>query len=126
MGHPTGRESVPHLCPTLMSSGGLRPRHLLRRGAVYAVRFRIPADLAAKLGMVVLQKSLHTKDFGEAKRRCQTATTWFQAAMRQLRVMASPTKSDLEDAARAFFEKLRGDIDQPRNFPREEPDPADI
>ncbi|WP_369695357.1 DUF6538 domain-containing protein [Phenylobacterium aquaticum] len=57
-----------------MRPGGLRPRHLLRRGAVYAVRFRIPSDLADALGMVELQKSLHTTAFGDGVHEPETRT----------------------------------------------------
>lgn len=70
--------------------------------------------------MAELQKSLHTADAVEAKRRCLAATAWFQNAVERLRGMSSPTRSDLEAAARAFFSGLADGTDRPRSFPREE------
>jgi integrase len=99
-----------------MTGGGRRPLHLVRRGAVYYARFRLPVDLADRIGMVELQKSLLTKDLGEARRRCQASTAWFKAMMETLSAMPSPTRADLEAAARAFFHELAQEIDVKREF----------
>jgi integrase len=61
--------------------GGARPRHLVRRGAIYAVRFRIPADLTQDLGLVEIQKSIHTADPQIARRRGALANLWFGATI---------------------------------------------
>lgn len=81
------------------------------------MRFRIPADLVLSLGVVEFQKSLHTKDLTIAKRRCLSATNWFRGTMERLRHTGSPSKADLEAAARTFFAELTQELDQPRNFP---------
>ena len=39
--------------------------------------------------------------------------------MKQLRQMTSPTRADLEHAARAFFDELVRDMDRPRQFPHD-------
>lgn len=98
---------------------GPRPSHLLRRGAVYAVRFRIPADLKAKIGMAEFTRSLHTSDPAEARTRCLGATVWFRTAIVRLRQMPAPSRTDLEEAARSLFEKLAAEHDRPREFDRE-------
>src|ERR1700761_3019898 len=76
----------------------MRPTHLTRRGAVYTVRFRLPADLASRLGCTELRKSLHTSDIAVARKRCLEATRWFRAEIERLRSMPAPTRADLEEA----------------------------
>lgn len=95
---------------------GPRPAHLLRRGAVYSVRFRVPADLRGKIGMVEFTRSLHTSDPAEARKRCLGATAWFRSTIVRLRYMPSPSRADLEDAAVAYFAELAAELDQSRNF----------
>lgn len=83
---------------------GSRPAHLARRGAVYQVRFRLPADLAISIGMAEFRRSLHTSNYQTARALCLKATVWFTSEIERLRAMAHPTRSDLEAAARAYFE----------------------
>ncbi len=98
-------------------TGGPRPAHLGRRGAVYFVRFRLPRQWAARLGISYYQRSLFTKDLAIAKLRCLAATAWFRLEMQRQGSMRDPTREDFEWAARLFFEKLKSEIDQPRNIP---------
>ena len=103
-----------------MRRGSGRPAHLVRRGPVYTVRFRLPKDLAIRLARPELQRSLHTKELSVARSSCLSATIWFRATMDRLRELPSPTSDDLDDAARKFFAKLRHQIDVPRQFPEGE------
>jgi len=89
---------------------GPRPAHLLRRGAVYWVRFRVPADLSRALECTEIRRSLGVKDLAAARRRCLAATLWFQSTLDTLRRMPSPTRADLEEAARTFFERLTEEV----------------
>lgn len=89
---------------------GPRPAHLLRRGAVYWVRFRVPTDLVSSLGCTEIRRSLGVKDLAAARRRCLAATLWFQSTLDTLRRMPSPSHTDLEDAARAFFQRLTEEV----------------
>lgn len=96
---------------------GPRPVHLSRRGAVYVARFRLPSDLAKRLGIAEVRRSLLTKDLAEARRRCLLAAAWFSTAVEQLRGMTDLSRSDLEKAVRVFFERLQQEVDQPREIP---------
>lgn len=100
---------------------GPRPTHLYRRGAVYCVRFRLPSDVSRSVRVQEVRKSLHTKDLAVARRRCLAAATWFQTLMERLRLMPSPTRSDLENAARLFFANLQMEVDA-RRLDRTRPD----
>ena len=95
---------------------GTRPAHLARRGAVYLVRFRLPHDLAPRLGMTELRRSLHTADIGLARLRCLSATLWFRSTVEDLRKMDEPSRSALERAALAYFERLKSEAFVPRKF----------
>lgn len=88
---------------------GPRPAHLTRRGAVYVARFRIPADLAQRVGVRELKRSLGVSDYREARRRCLRATMWFAALIDDLRLMSEPSRADFEAAARAYFAELEAD-----------------
>lgn len=83
---------------------GPRPVHLKRRGAVYAVRFRLPQDLAKRLEVTELQRSLQTKEVVEARQQCLAATIWFRQVIEQLRQDPAATRRDLERMARAYFD----------------------
>ncbi|MEP6785466.1 MAG: DUF6538 domain-containing protein [Sphingomonadales bacterium] len=96
---------------------GPRPVHLHRRGAVYAVRFRIPLDLCVSLGVVELRRSLQTADFDEARRRCLKATIWFRATMDKLRANLTASRADLEYAAQVFFAQLTDARLRPLHIP---------
>ncbi|WP_298127134.1 DUF6538 domain-containing protein [Brevundimonas sp.] len=102
---------------------GRRPAHLARRGAVYFVRFRIPADLTGKLGMVEFRRSLQTSSSEAARIECLRVTAWFRATMENLRKMPDATAADFEEAARAYFSRLAADLDRPRRF---SPDPHEF
>lgn len=91
----------------------------MRRGAVYAVRFRLPSDVAARINVVCLRRSLHTKDIKQARQRCLLATLWFRSTMEEFRAMAEVSREDLERAAIAFFDQLKEEVDKPRNFAAE-------
>lgn len=95
---------------------GHSPSHLLRRGAVYWVRFRIPADLKTGLEMGELSRSLRTKEAKEARARCLAATVWFKTIVVKLRSMPSPTRADLQASAATYFAQLAAEIDIPRQF----------
>ena len=64
---------------------GPRSRHLYRRGAIYAVRFRIPADMVKRLGCIELARSIGTPDPTLARRRSVAAATWFRQIMEEFR-----------------------------------------
>ena len=95
---------------------GRRPAHLARRGAVYFVRFRIPADLTGRLGLVEFRRSLQTRNPEAARVECLRVTAWFRATMERLRDMPNATSADLEEAARTYFSSLAADLDRPRSF----------
>jgi integrase len=92
------------------------PTHMGRRGSAYYVRFRLPALLARKLGVPELRRSLNTDDFRLARIRCLAATLWFEALVETLSNMKSPTREDLEAAARAYFDELVVEVEQPRTL----------
>ena len=95
---------------------GPRPAHLARRGAVYLVRFRVPADLAIRLGMAEIARSLHTKESAVARSRCLAATNWFRETMSRMRETPHLTRADLERAASEYFQAMAEEVDQPRQF----------
>ncbi len=45
-----------------------------------------------------------------ARGRCLVAATWFETTMERLRLMSSPTRVDLENAARLFFQRLQMEV----------------
>ena len=100
-------------------TGGPRPAHLGRRGAVYFVRFRLRREWAARLGIGYVQRSLFTKDLAVAKLRCLEATAWFRAEMQRQGSMTNPTRQDFETAAQLYFERLKSEVDQPRSIPHD-------
>lgn len=102
---------------------GRRPAHLARRGAVYFVRFRIPADLNRKLGMAEFRRSLQTRNPETARIECLRVTAWFRSTMERLRQMPEATAADFEEAARVYFSRLAADLDRPRSF---SPDPDEF
>ncbi|WP_367279845.1 DUF6538 domain-containing protein [Blastomonas sp.] len=95
---------------------GRRPRHLIRRGATYHFRCRLPEKLASALAIAELSRSLHTREPAEARRRCLAATYWFAALIETLSKMPNPTRADLENAARRYFGQLAKAVDVPRGF----------
>lgn len=88
---------------------GPRPLHQFRRGAIYAVRFRVPADLVERLGTTELSRSLRTADPRLARRLTNEATAWFRQTMEQVRAMPEMTRGDLNAAGDAYFAKLARD-----------------
>lgn len=95
---------------------GPRPAHVTRRGAIYGIRYRIPADLIQKIRLREFNRSLGTSDPRQARRRAAIVTKWFSDTVQWLREMAAPTRADLETAAQAFFRKLMFESDVPRHF----------
>lgn len=93
-----------------------RPTHLLRRGAMYYFRARIPLTLVSSLGIAELTRSLHTADFMLAKQRCHRTEVWFDSMMEMLSCMPSPSRHDLEQAAQQYFGELARQLDTPRNI----------
>ena len=83
---------------------------------MYIVRFRIPASLRDRLGMVELSRSLHTADHRVARARCLRATCWFRDTVGKLARMTAPTRSDLERAAVAFFDDLAAQVERREAF----------
>lgn len=94
-----------------MSGSGLG-----RRGAIYFVRFRLPVRLAKTLGVTHLQRSLHTAQLQVAKRRAALGRVWFDVLCSALMSSRAPTRQNLEDAARRYFDALRLES-SPRNVP---------
>ena len=113
-----GCHTVTHLRPTEAVVTGGRLTHLSRRGAIYRVRFRLPADLAKQLNAVDISRSLSTPDHMLARQRARAASVWFGEIVERLRNMADITRADLDHAADAFFAKLLGEAKAP-------PEPVD-
>lgn len=103
-------------CDAPPGMSGPRPTHLGRRGAIYFVRFRLPADLARASRVTDVRRSLRTADIDEARRRCLDASRWFRNLVDRLRAMGRVTREDLEAAAVAYFGRLAAEADQPRRF----------
>ena len=93
-----------------------RPAHLVRRGAMYHVRFRVPSLLVAKLEMVEFTRALSTSDPLVAKARCLRATLWYRTTMEAMSQSNAPSRAELERAAAIYFRKLAAEIDQPRHL----------
>lgn len=94
-----------------------RPRHLGRRNGIYFARFRLPCDLAARLRMVELRRSLATPNYAVARYRCLSASLWFARAVEDIRAMPTANRDTLVEAANEYFKRLIGEVDQPRPFP---------
>lgn len=80
------------------------------------MRFRVPIKLRQVLGMAELARSLYTSDSTEARRRCLHATAWYQDMIEKLSRMTNPTRADLEEAARRYFDDLGQVAYQPREY----------
>ena len=94
-----------------------RPLYLERRGAVYYMRIRIPAGYSKALGIADFKRSLDTKDYVIAKRRCSAAAAWFIEALERMERMGPLGQIRLEEAANAYFAQLVREVDQPGNLP---------
>jgi len=86
----------------------VRPQsHLVRRGAVYYFRARVPSDLVEAVGKKEVKRSLQTSDFKEAKLRAKEVAVEvagdFEAIRRQL-----PPKVNVE-ALRAPRRSITGE-----------------
>lgn len=95
---------------------GTKHPHLIRRGNVFYARFRVPKRLASKLSIHEICRSLRTPNLRIAKHRATLATLWFSDVVAMLENMADPTRHELEEATRSYFEQLCKELDQPRNF----------
>jgi hypothetical protein len=80
--------------------------YLTRRGATYYFRARLPSDLASRLAVTELCRSLGTMEFRVARIRCVAATLWFHELTNRLRTMTSLNRTDLERAANTYFREL--------------------
>ena len=76
------------------------------------MRFRMPRDLAERLGTPELQRSLGTKDAGEARRKCLAATTWFRNLVDDLRADITITRADFEQIAQRYFASRQREVDR--------------
>ncbi len=94
-----------------------RPQHLERRGAVFYVRVRIPHRLVPYLGSSDFRKSLGTKNYADACRRCNAAIYWFETTIARMERMGAVDREKLEAAAAAYFAELQAIADQPREIP---------
>lgn len=97
-----------------------RPPHLERRGAVYYVRIRVPSTHSQALEIADFRRSLATKDYVIAKRRCIEAARWFHRTVERMARSGLLDREQLEEAARAYFAQLVMDVDKPRELPAED------
>ena len=72
----------------------------------------MPADLAIRFGTPELQRSLGTKDAGEARRKCLAATTWFRNLVDDLRADRTITRADFERIAQRYFASRQREVDR--------------
>ena len=84
------------------------------------MRFRLPVDLASRTGTLELRRSLHTRDIDVARRRCLTASAWFQDLVDRLRGMENITRLSLEQVASEYFDRLLIEVEVPRRFEPED------
>lgn len=94
-----------------------RPQHLERRGAVFYVRIRIPHRLVPHLGSSDFRRSLGTKNYADACRRCNAAIYWFETTIARMERMGALDRERLEEAAATYFAELQAVVDQPRDIP---------
>lgn len=94
-----------------------RLQHLERRGAVYYVRLRIPSRLVEHLGSSDFRKSLATKNYAVACRRCMAVIHWFEITIARMERMGAVNREKLEEASASYFAELQAQVDQPRDIP---------
>ncbi|RLL64302.1 site-specific integrase [Paenirhodobacter hankyongi] len=75
-----------------------RISHLIRRGAAYSARIRVPLDLVQIIGKRELVKALGTNDEAEAKRRLYPVISEWQRGFDDLRSRRSLVPADREHA----------------------------
>lgn len=75
-----------------------RVSHLVRRGAAYSARIRVPLDLVEIMGKRELVKALGTNDEAEAKRRLWVVIDCWQREFDDLRTRRALTDADREHA----------------------------
>ena len=75
-----------------------RVSHLVRRGAAYSARIRVPLDLVEIIGKKELVKALGTNDEAEAKRRLWAVIDGWQRDFDDLRTRRALTDADREHA----------------------------
>jgi integrase len=100
-----------------------RLSYLLRRGASYYARIRVPADLAEIVGKNELVKSLGTKDEHEAKRRMWPLVEEWNRQFDDIRSRRDITADDKAIAVWQHYETVLERDEQTR---RTLPTPADI
>ncbi len=75
-----------------------RTSHLIRRGAAYSARIRVPLDLVALIGKTELVKALGTNDEAEAKRRVHPQMQAWHNEFGDLRARRILTPDDRDHA----------------------------
>lgn len=72
--------------------------HLIRRGAAYSARIRVPLDLVEIVGKREIVKALGTNDPAEAKRRLWPVITGWQREFEELRARRALVPADRDHA----------------------------
>ncbi|MDB5659569.1 MAG: phage integrase [Cypionkella sp.] len=94
--------------------------NLLRRGASYSARIRVPVDLVEVIGKTELVKALGTKELSEAKRRLHPQMQMWHLEFEDLRARKSLTKDDDAAAAWSHYNQTLADDEAARvNLPTE-------
>lgn len=74
--------------------------------------------------MKEFKRSLGTKDYATAKRRCNAAVSWFYDTVERMAGAGALDQNKLEEAANAYFKRLMREVDQPRDLPDDDYDNA--
>lgn len=94
--------------------------HLVRRGAAYSARMRVPLDLVEVIGKRELTKALGTSDPNEAKRRVHVIVAAWQREFEDLRARRALEPADRDNAAWDHYTDTLARDDQERaNLPTE-------
>lgn len=94
--------------------------HLVRRGAAYSARMRVPLDLIEIVGKRELTKALGTSDPNEAKRRVHVVVAAWQREFDDLRARRSLVPADRDHAVWDHYTGVLSRDDQERaNLPTE-------
>lgn len=84
----------------------------------------MPLEYAQVLDLSHFKRSLATKDYVTAKRRCSEAVRWFQETVERMARSGMLDRDALEEAANAYFAQLVREVDQPRDLPSNDYDNA--
>lgn len=99
-----------------MSTGHL---HLVKRGAAYWWRRRIPAALTRALGAAQLRRSLGTRDPVVARRRARRASAafddwWYEVEIDMIDGKPAPTPEQLNDIVNSIFRRILDEKERER------------